>query len=182
MGHQAKRRRRASLSSARTDYRRIGCAWALVLLLPGLLFLFSAARDAAGMGARKSWRSTQGTILSAAYAADRRSRSGKFGGYTVYRPEIRYSYTVAGQPYEGDVWRSHRTSLSSEQEAAQIVRGYPLRSPVTVYYDPLDPSRSYLVPERVGADEFIRMAVGAGMIVGGLGVFFGVSGLGPRRR
>ncbi|HEX8876494.1 MAG TPA: DUF3592 domain-containing protein [Phycisphaerales bacterium] len=104
--------------------------------------------------AQQTWKTAQGTIVSSVVTASRRgnvsSTPGRPRGSTTksrYGLRVSYTYSVDGKELV-----SERISIASfgdpsfrhESEAAGV---YPQGSPVTVYYNPADPSQSAL---RVG--------------------------------
>ncbi len=80
------------------------------------------------------WPSTTGTVLSATVQV------GTSGTVRTEQPLVFYAYQVDGQLFQG-----HRLRfLHSPWQAAAVVDHCRAGSPVTVFYDPADPSNSTL--------------------------------------
>jgi len=67
---------------------------------------------------------------------------------TSYHPRLRYSYSVAGQVYQGDRISAGTAYMCGSQAEVQhfVARNYPVGRTVTAFYDPNDPSNSLLKP------------------------------------
>jgi hypothetical protein len=80
------------------------------------------------------WPSTNGTVLSASVQV------GTAGATRTEHPLVYYAYQVDGQLFQG-----HRVRFAgSPWQATAVVDHCPAGSPVTVFYDPADPSSSTL--------------------------------------
>lgn len=90
------------------------------------------------------------------------------GQSTTYIPKIKYEYTVEGKSYTNDnLYPGPATSGSSEKDEQQaILNKYPEGETVEAFYDPSDPSLSFLENESRN-----RQAVATGVIGGGLLLF-----------
>ena len=92
----------------------------------------------------RHWPATQGEVRSSevlkVQPLDARESE-------MYRPEIRYAFTVDGKEYTG-VRRALLTMrYSGPKPAADVVARYPVGGSVTVYYDPVNPRESILIRE-----------------------------------
>lgn len=86
-------------------------------------------------------------------------------------PDIRYSYTIDAQRYEGRLEFPPGT-VPMPGFAQEQLNKYPLGSEVTVYYNPLQPGQATLEPGRAG-DDWLILAVGIGFTaIGVLAMFF----------
>lgn len=104
--------------------------------------------------AQQTWRTAPGTIVSSVVTASRRgnvsSAPGRPRGSTSkarYGLRVSYTYSVDGKELVNDrisIAGFGDPSFRHESEAAGV---YPRGSPVTVYYNPADPTQSVL---RVG--------------------------------
>lgn len=66
---------------------------------------------------------------------------------TVYRPAVSYTYTVEGETYTADSIMFGTEVATNGQDRAERVRSqFEAGEPVTVYYDPGDPSDAFLIP------------------------------------
>lgn len=64
-----------------------------------------------------------------------------------YEPYIKYAYSVAGRKCENDKFTSAVTTSICEPAGAEaILINYPVGSQVAVFYNPLSPEDSVLVP------------------------------------
>jgi hypothetical protein len=127
----------------------------------GLWRLWKAART-------RSWPTAQGTILDATVAKrdamppDRdedpdpsRPRPPE----TLYRAVVTYSYRVSGRTFTSDRLTLEEVETSSESHARKLSERYTPGAPVTVHYDPADPTRAILLPG-------IRPASWLGAVIG----------------
>lgn len=96
----------------------------------------------------------------------RRTRSSD-RDYTV---DVRYSYEVEGQKFEGDRLRYGNESHDSRASANDEQLLYPQGKAVQVYYDPKTPSQSVLI-KGIGLS-WLAMALGLMALVIGLVVIF----------
>jgi hypothetical protein len=108
----------------------LGLTLILTLLVNSILLLniFSARRKASAM---QTWPSAPGSIVE----SELRSRH-------IYYPHIVYQYNVMGQTYTGK--RISPGPESGSSRARELVAKYPPGAPVTVYYDPQNPSDAAL--------------------------------------
>jgi hypothetical protein len=112
------------------------------------------------------WPNVEGTIL----VSDLQRLRDNDGGY-IYRPEISYSYTVAGEDFVGSRVRFGTAfSLSWSAPAARVVQQYKVKSRVRVRYDVDNPQESVLEPGMNGM-------VIAGAVIGAVLLVFGVLSL-----
>lgn len=104
------------------------------------------ARDRVILG----WPRAPGEVTSTRMESSSRTRrehDGRDISYTAYEPFVRYTYTVAGQTFDGH--RIGRVAYSTDQGAAQaILDRYPVGRRVEVLYDPRDPTTAYLESKR----------------------------------
>lgn len=63
-----------------------------------------------------------------------------------WRLNLRYTYEVAGQPYQGDRLRAMAERFPTEAQARQHEAAFRPGQRVKVYYDPAKPSSSVLIP------------------------------------
>ena len=94
----------------------------------------------------RTWPSVPGKVLS-----DRVQRYQNFDRdshnyYTVYKPNVQYTYEVAGAAYTGNkvanrvFYSRNRTTFDS------LKKRYPAGAGVKVYYDPNNPAQAILEP------------------------------------
>ncbi len=107
----------------------------LMLFVNGALLLniFSARRKASAM---QTWPSAPGNIVESELRSRRR------GNRRIYYPHIVYQYNVMGQTYTGK--RISPGPVSGSSRARELVAKYSPGAPVTVYYDPQNPSDAAL--------------------------------------
>lgn len=128
------------------------------ILMP--IYLFFKGRLA------ETWLSTSGQIVS----AEIKESSSPDGGKQFY-PRVTYSYRINEIAYTSSKMSLAGRSYDSQQEAAKALRRYPVRSSVTVWFNPHDftdalierdrkPSRAILVLLFVGL-----MFIGMGVLV-----------------
>ncbi len=98
-----------------------------------------------------SWPTAQGTITRSEVETVGANKN------TRYRPLVAYTYSVEGQPHEGD---KHRVSSWSggELEAAEaMVARYPVGASIPVYYRPSEPSTAVLMPGARSGELFLLL-------------------------
>jgi Protein of unknown function (DUF3592) len=61
--------------------------------------------------------------------------------YETYLPVVSYAYEVAGTGYSNDI---PATSFKNLEEAEEVLRSYPVGTPVRAHYDPDDPGTAVL--------------------------------------
>ena len=97
----------------------------------------------------KSWLQTIGTVV---YTEVRSEESRSVSNDMIvdsinYEPYIKYAYSVGGRECENDKFTSAVTpGIRDPAGAEDILRGYPVGSQVAVFYNPLSPEDSVLVP------------------------------------
>jgi hypothetical protein len=97
----------------------------------------------------RSWLQTIGTVV---YTEVRGTESSGLSNdmlvdSTSYEPYIKYAYSVGGRECENDKFTSAVASgIRDPAGAEDILRGYPVGSQVAVFYNPLSPEDSVLVP------------------------------------
>jgi hypothetical protein len=119
--------------------------------LTGILFLLLAVRTLWGVFKNwKQYRASAGWQPIPARILDSRveeSESGSGEDYSVsYSPIITYEYQTMGQSYRGNLiaFGSEGIGYGSRKKAEKVIARHPTGTPVTVYYNPADPSQSVL--------------------------------------
>lgn len=122
--------------------RKLAVAVALLLLLGGATLGLWQVQTA------QSYRETTGTVTDASlesYDPGGGTRTGT--DTTRYRLAISYEYTVDGESYTASNVAFGSVLDTTSRSRAERVRGqFAAGEPVTVYYDPADPSQAYLLP------------------------------------
>ena len=95
------------------------------------------------------WPSSPGMVTASSIKLDStRIRGGGYNRHHVVN--VRYEYEVSGKKYTSDVITfGMRYSFPSAPEAEQMLARYPQGQPVTVYFNPHDPSMACLAPGTV---------------------------------
>jgi hypothetical protein len=111
-----------------------------------------------------SWPTASGQVVATTIDSSQSSRR------TSYTPKAVYTYEVAGRRYENnDIWLEESKSFRKYADAQEILGGIRVGGPVTVSYDPADPSRSRLRPS--GLPWYFLVVVFAGAVFLGMGLF-----------
>jgi len=121
----------------------------LVLLAAGLGMLgvgaFWLGHTAWRVREAQDWPTTQGVVLNRDWRSVR--SIGRTSSSWRFEPEIRYAYSVAGRDYVSeDVYPATSEQWTSQDELrAYMDEAFPARGPVTVSYDPDEPSRAAII-------------------------------------
>ena len=115
-----------------------------------------------------NFEETQGTVLEATIGSGQ-SRYSTSSGYkyrTSYFPQITYQYSVNGSQYTNNRF-SHRNFLINRKGMINgILAKYPIGSNVTVYFDPQNPSESFLQKGYGSlANKIVLLVVGAVILI-----------------
>jgi hypothetical protein len=114
--------------------------WACAFILAAALLGSFLGREVLARRSASAWPATTGTLAQA-------EAVGVFsGGSARYRIDVDYTYEVNGRPYRGDRLTSGDAYFRDLRSAQSALRGLEAGRPVTVYYDPADPTRSVLRP------------------------------------
>ncbi|MDD5349554.1 MAG: DUF3592 domain-containing protein [Chthoniobacteraceae bacterium] len=137
----------------------------LIFLLMGCgFFYFLAARPFFQSRAARDWVETPCRIVS----SEVKSSSDSDG--TTYRPEIVYTYKVAGREYRSDRYQFLRLSSSGRADKAAVVARYPRGKAAVCYVNPKAPAEAVLDRRSAPAGfaalfPLIFVAIGAGGLV-----------------
>jgi hypothetical protein len=148
----------------------VGVLMSLVFIAIGLGMLYYARSLSAKAQQSLSWPSTEGVISHSAVLLQMRDTSDSTST-TTYKADVAYRYKVRGRDYSSD--RLTLADFSSTARRAQgIVGRYADGAPVTVYYNPVDPSDAVL--ERGGTSGIgVLYLIGGVFAAAGLLFFFG---------
>jgi hypothetical protein len=109
----------------------------------------------------QDWPSTTGTVTNNGIREELSHGGGR--GHTphhVYYPEVQYSYQVNGATYYGSDIAKIESGYSSYADAYSYVDVHAVGTPVTVYYDPDNPSEAVL-EKNSGVEATMIPGVGA---------------------
>ncbi len=104
----------------------------------GAAFYFLTWRPIAGLVAAQGWVETECAITSSRVDESRSSEG------TTYRVDVRYTYEVDWQTYEGDRYDFSVGYSSGYDGKARVVAAHPPGSETACYYDPEAPRRSVI--------------------------------------
>ena len=129
----------------------VGVLMSLVFIAIGLGLLYYARSVSAKAQQSLSWPSTEGVIAHSAVLQQMQQTSSSTNAAT-YKADVVYRYKVQGRDYSSE--RLTLADFSSTAGRAQsIVDRYVDGAPVTVYYNPVDPSDAVL--ERGGTSGIV---------------------------
>jgi hypothetical protein len=98
----------------------------------------------------KTWPAVPGRVETsdiASYQLRNRSTEDSVVRWkTLYRPNVVYGYDVAGVHYRGDKLSYFGKGANSADIARQVATRYPVGTPLTVHYNPENPSESAIDP------------------------------------
>jgi hypothetical protein len=127
----------------------------------GLIFFSKRSKKKADMS--QGWPNVAGKVI---LSEVRESASTDDDGYTRYSyfPRVEYSYSVAGQHFDSKrLSFGGVTGTSSPDKAQETINKYPVGSPVTVYYNPENPSEGVI--ERVAGGSKLAMTMGIILLI-----------------
>lgn len=146
-----------------------GAAIAIV----GLVKLITALRTWRSAAASGSWRRVEGVITESEVVPHRVRLSGEGSGSRIYRPEIRYRYTVDGKEYTSDrIYFGRALGRPWRGQLDELVRRYPAGGTTSVYVPPGDPDLGLLEPG-AKVDLYASATVFATMLAVGVSIFLG---------
>jgi hypothetical protein len=132
----------------------------------GLGMLLAARRQRTQAMATEAWPTVGGTITAS--RLDRQSRTqtrqGRRTTHTTYTPVVDYTFDVGGKLLRGSKIFPGSTMSFDLGTAQDIVNRYQAGAPVTVHYNPADPTQAVLETSSRSAN--ILMILG--------GVFLGI--------
>ena len=96
--------------------------------------------------ASPQWPSVMGEMISAQAVARNETGDGSGTHTHMWHSQVRYRYTVNGQLYTGNRLRAFGYNHSSEAESLKELAPFAPGQPVRVYYDPVKPEVSVLIP------------------------------------
>ena len=140
----------------------------IIFFCVGLYFLMRAA-------SLSGFEKTTGRIEYVTVDTEQRFRYRRRFYYyeTYYIPRVVFSYEVDGKKYRGERFTiPDKFYTRYRDEAEKMVAGMKKGSPVEVFYDPDEPSRSALKVEAAGYTEWGVPLFVVGLILGGLTVLF----------
>ena len=114
-----------------------------------------------------SWSSCEGTVVQAKCEL----HHGRQG--SLYRPSIHYDYTIDDNQYTGYKYQYGEFGSSSQSWAKNIIAEHPVGSIIKVYYSPISPEDSVLIP---GPHWGIWFDIGLGILLFVLGLSVFVAG------
>jgi hypothetical protein len=133
----------------------------------GLLFVMIGGFEFRQGLLTSDWPTAAGKIIESKVSGSSGRRSpGSRSTDWDYTVDIRYSYEVDGQKFEGDRLRYGNESHNSWTSAKDEQSLYPPGKAVQVYYDPTTPNRSVLI-KGIGLS-WLAMALGLMALVIGL--------------
>ncbi|GMU08414.1 MULTISPECIES: DUF3592 domain-containing protein [Corallococcus] len=127
----------------------------LALLGIGVALAFAGGRMVYRSKASKDWPTAQGTVLTSRVETLRSKRAVSF------RPEVSYRYEVNGVPYTSDTVAFDGHGAGGLADAQAVSRHYAAGSPVTLHYEPEDPSVACLQCGDTGVVNYLVTLGGA---------------------
>lgn len=118
-----------------------------ITLIVGGGFIYVSLSTMATASQMQSWPSVNGTILSSNVTSQIVYNNNPNTGYsqqTEYSPSVKYSYVVNGQNLTGDSINQFGFSTGFYSVAQQAAAKYRVGNQTPVYYNPSNPSQSFL--------------------------------------
>jgi hypothetical protein len=129
--------------------------------------------------ASANWPTTKGKMVKTAIEEQKRTetRGGVSQVKVSYRPDLQYSYEVAGKWYVGYRIGIDTVWFRTKQEADDVVGRYAANRDFDVYYDPENAKNSVLEPG-VSSRSYWKLAIPPAMLLIGIAVCWGAHHLG----
>ncbi len=127
-----------------TPKLKSGLPFATIMLLVAIGMMCWGLSMIVDAGNNTGWPTTQGVVISASVDKEIRTWTNSSGirtQRTVYVPRIAYRYTVNGQEYTSTTIGYSTSEVRSGINSGEYAPG----KPITVYYNPEDPSDAVLV-------------------------------------
>ncbi len=136
----------------------------VIFFLVSLLAATTAMKDWQRYRESDNWVPATAQIVSGNISAQKGSKN------TSYVVNIRYTYTVLGQIFEGGQFSfgSEGTGYDTRNRAEKVIAQYPAGSQATIYYDPNNPQQAVLERkyDSTGATLAVILGViGTGMVI-----------------
>lgn len=123
----------------RLIYELIRLVFTGIVALVCLMMAISSITTKQNAEASAKWPAAHGTILRTSIEEHMVSRS------KAYKPHVDYEFKVGKKEYKGNLLTDPEPDCDTQAEAEIMLRKYPKKSKVVVYYDPTDPSLSRLI-------------------------------------
>jgi len=149
-----------------------------MILIFGVFFFYRATDGLYVEKLESNWKPMNATILSVAIDHQYQSHRGRLffantlpRAYIYWYPVWDYSYTVNGQNYIAEPYRSNDFPHTFDQESAaqSLANSRPNRSKTMGYYDPEHPQHSVLEKYSAGAKELRFLVIS--LLLLALGVY-----------
>lgn len=132
-------RHRTTVRTAKQPPKLVRLLFPIPFALAGLFVVWLGIGDVLDGHASTDWPTVPGEVTES-FVETHSDDDG-----TTYSAEVRYTYTVDGEPLRGDrvafsVWNA------GHAKARAIVDTYPVGRTVDVHYEPSDPTNAVLVP------------------------------------
>lgn len=111
--------------------------YAALTFAMGALALYMAFYVSSEIRTKKDWPTTQGKVLERGTGATVGTRA------TSVRARVKYQYTVDGKQYVNEQVHLIATTGGDIRDMQALADSLP--DPVTVHYNPSDPSQAYLI-------------------------------------
>ncbi|RKH83280.1 DUF3592 domain-containing protein [Corallococcus sp. AB045] len=127
----------------------------LALLGIGVALAFAGGRMVYRSKVSRDWPTVQGTVVSSRVETLRSKRAVSF------RPDVSYRYEVNGIPYTSDTVAFDGHGAGGLAEAQAVSHHYAAGAPVTLHYEPEDPSVACLQCGDTGLVNYVLALGGA---------------------
>lgn len=159
------------MTSGNLPWKKIRNSGIFLILSAFLIFiggkgLIWVVTDTFSILQSKNWEMVSGTTTQ--IGINTTHDYGRFAAHTQYSPEIKYSFVVGGQTYQGNRFSIPKRRTTSLEEAQRQIAPYEINSDVAIYYDTKNPNKS--VVQKPYFDYFFTFFLGIFspvMLVGG---------------
>lgn len=144
----------------------------------GLVLLLAQLGGHIAATASQNWPSVEGRIvMSRVHQVTNTSHGHTSHGMTSYMPDVKYTYSVMGNAYQGHRIGFGASMSGSESKARQVVALYSHDATCAVYYNPQNPAQAVL--ERKVQNNASALIVAIASLLIGIGLGLAAAGVIP---
>lgn len=130
----------------------------LIFVVVGLVLLLVSISQRKKAKAAEAWPTVPGVVLSSGLQENHHYDSSDHRTEINYEPVVQYQYSLMGQNYTG-THISFGNMSYDYRTASKKIAPYPQGTPVTVHYDPNNPTNAVLETKAAGGVMLLIMGI-----------------------